>query len=191
MSKQVAPLYTPTVMSLRWPIKSDKGEDLCELTLKLIDHGDHAAVLDSDPDEREAFAEFARLSCGLSADEVKRLKAPDWNKLRLQLSDLVTKGSEHFLKSSGVKFEKDSPVLLKPLFGDDGQTITKVDLEVPSVATTDLMRKQADAAARTDFITMSCAGLSKAELAQLSCPDWNYLQGRLNDFLNESADFFQ
>jgi hypothetical protein len=191
MSKQVTPLYTPTVMPLRWPIKSDKGEELKELTLNLIDNGDRNNVLEGEPEDRQVYAEFARLSCGLSADEVKRLKKPDWNKLQLLLADLVVKGSDHFLKDSGVKFEKDSPVLLKPIIGDDGRTISKVDLEVPSVATTDLMLKQEDATARTNFITMSCTKLSATELGQLSCPDWNYLQGRLSDFLNESADFCQ
>lgn len=191
MTQKRAPLYKPYVISLRWPIERDNGEGLKKLTLNLISHGDHAAVLDDDPDEREAFAEFARLSCGLSAQEVSRLKAPDWNALRLKLSDLVAKPSGHFLKDAGKKFNKDVPVLLKPIAGDDGQEIAEVELEVPSVATIDLMDKQINALARSNFLTMSCTSLSLNELNQLSCPDWNALQGQLNDFLNESADFFQ
>ena len=190
MSKK-APEYTPDVMPLRWPIKDDKGAEIKELTLSLISHGDHADVLSDDPDDRDAFAEFARLSCGLTLEEVKRLKAPDWNTLRLKLSDLVTKPSAHFFKALGVKIDPYRPQLLAPVQRDDGSTATHVALEVPSVATTDLMQKQPDAMARTMFITMSCTGFSKAELDRLSAPDWTQLQERLNDFLNESAAYFQ
>lgn len=188
MTKQTH--FQPETLTLRWPIKDDKGNDITTLTLGAIYHGDHAEVLAGDPEEREAFAQFARLSCGLSANEVKHLKMPDWNALRLKLSDLVAKGSDFFFKRAGVAIDTDKPLLLIPIQGDDGRTIEAVELQVPSVETTDLMQKQPNAEARSQFITMSCTGLSHDELNRLSAPDWNYLQGRINDFLNETADYF-
>lgn len=188
MTKQ--PLFQPETITLRWPITDDKNGAITALTLKMITHSDHAEVLAGEPDEREAFAQFARLSCGLSASEVKRLKMPDWNKLKLHLSDLVAKGSDFFFKRAGIAFDVDSPPLLVPIEGDNGQPIDKVELQVPSVETTDLMMKHGDPEARSLFITLACTGLSKGEVGRLSAPDWNYLQGRINDFLNEAADFF-
>lgn len=182
--------FQPETLPLRWPIKDEKNNEVTSLTLNAIAHGDHAKVLASDPEEREAFAEFARLSCGLTATEVKRMKMPDWNALRLKLSDLVSKGSDFFLQKAGVTIDPERPQLLIPIQGDAGNTIDHVYLQVPSVETTDLMQKQPDSEARSQFITMACTGLSNDELNRLSAPDWNYLQGRINDFLNETADYF-
>jgi len=183
-------IFKPATLTLRWPIKDEKNNEITTLNLATIFHCDHADVLATDPDERHAFAEFARLSCGLSAVEVKRLKMPDWNALRLKLSDLVSKGSDFFFDQSEIKLDPEKPQLLIPIQGDDGSTIERIELQVPSVETTDLMQKQVDGEARSRFITLSCTGLSPDELDRLSCPDWNYLQGRINDFLNETADYF-
>jgi len=183
-------IFKPASLTLRWPIQDEKNNEITTLNLAAIFHCDHAKVLADDPDERTAFAEFARLSCGLSAVEVKRLKMPDWNALKLKLSDLVSKGSDFFFAQSDIKINPEKPQLLIPIQGDDGGTIECIELQVPSVETTDLMQKQADGEARSRFITMSCTGLSANELDRLSSPDWNYLQGRINDFLNETADYF-
>ena len=182
--------FKPEVLNLRWPIQSDNGDSITNLTLNVINHGDHANVLADTTEEREAFGRFAGLSCALSASEVKRLKMPDWNTLRLKLSDLVAKGSDFFFKRDGVTIDTDHPQLLIPIIADDGRKIEKVELQVPSVETTDLMQKQPDDNARSLFISMSCTGLSKSELDRLSAPDWNYLQGRISDFLNETADYY-
>ena len=70
----------------------------------------------------------------------------------------------------GVVFDPDSPVLLQPIVGDDGNKISKIDIEVPAVDTLDLMLKMESQEERTLFITMKCTGLSKGELGRLSTP---------------------
>lgn len=182
-------LFQPEVLTLRWPVQSATGS-LTALTLRLISHADHAKVLEDHKDETQIFTEFARLSCGIAADEVNRMKAPDWNKLRLKLSDLVAKGSDFYFKRAGVAFNPDSPLLLQPILSDTNETISELVLEIPTVATTELMKKHTNPDERNLFITMACTGLSAKEISRLSAPDWNHLQGRINSFLNETADYF-
>jgi hypothetical protein len=88
-------------------------------------------------------------------------------------------------------FNPDSPALLLPIVGDDGQDKTAYTLRPPTVATTDLMEAHNDDWERTLFISTSCTGFSRAELEQMCLPDWNQLQGRLIDFLEKSAEFFR
>lgn len=183
--------YTAAILALQWPIQVVAGHEIQSLKLELISHSAHAAVLAESSDERVVFGKFAELSCGLTEADVKQLKMPDWNSLRLKLSDIVSKSSSFFFKQMGVPFDPDSPGLLAPITGDDGRTITELSLQVPSVAAADIMSKFSTATERSEFITMHCAGLSKKELAQLSAPDWNHLQERLQAFLNEPADSFR
>ncbi|WP_421854470.1 hypothetical protein [Marinomonas sp.] len=56
---------------------------------------------------------------------------------------------------------------------------------------TDLMDTHEDEWERTIFISSSCSGFTKDELARLSLPDWNQLQERLIDFLERPADYFR
>lgn len=189
MSKNKTTLFVKEEMKLRWPLKGP-GTAVTVLALGLVLHADHAAVLAANDDETKIFAEFARLSCGLTAEQVGDLKTPDWNKLRLKLSDLVAKPSSFFFQRAGIAFDADAPLLLHPITSDTGELITEIELQVPSVSTTELMKKQLNAEARSTFITMSCTGLSATEISRLSCPDWNHLQERINSFLNETADFF-
>ncbi|MCH9691008.1 MAG: phage tail assembly protein [Gammaproteobacteria bacterium] len=183
--------FKPETMTLRWPIRSDQGKEVTQLILQSICHGDHAAALADKADERQAFARCARFSCGLTETEVKRLKMPDWNTLRLKISDLVSQDSEFFLQRAGIAINADCPQLMIPIQGDDGRKIDSIALTVPTVETTDLMQKQQNELDRNAFISRSCTGLSSSELNRLSAPDWNYLQKRVGNFLNESADYFR
>lgn len=183
-------LFQPETLNLRWPVQSGTRE-ISSLTLTLISHADHAKVLkDHDGNETKIFTEFARLSCGLSEDEVSRIKTPDWNTLRLKLSDLVAKGSDFYFKRASIAFNPDSPLLLQPITSDTGSLITELTLQIPTVATTELMKKHTDPEQRNLFITIACTDLTPGEISRLSAPDWNHLQGRINSFLNETADYF-
>lgn len=180
--------YHAETIKLHWPITDDKGQPLTQLTLQMVSHLDHVRVIEeSDDNEEQAFVKFAHLACGLSHSEIKRLKMPDWNSIRLKLTELVTNGSDHFITQP----DGDSAWLLVPINGDDDSLIEQIELQIPSVETTEIMQKQATLEDKNLFITMSCTGLTKGEIAQLSAPDWNYLQGRISNFLNETADFFR
>uniref|UniRef100_A0A6M3J569 Putative tail assembly chaperone n=1 Tax=viral metagenome TaxID=1070528 RepID=A0A6M3J569_9ZZZZ len=178
--------YTPKKINLRWALACG----LATLSVGLLTHAAHAEALKDNPPERQAFERFAVLSCGLTAEQVKQMKTPDWNTLRLALSDVVSKPSSFFFEQAGVKFDPDNPVLLQPITADAGHVISEIKLEVPDVGATDIMASLPTTEQRSEFITMNCTGLSKTELARLSVPDWNHLQGRLNAFLNEPADSF-
>ncbi|MBF4377418.1 phage tail assembly protein, partial [Vibrio anguillarum] len=68
-------MWKPIEVTLCWPVKDDKDQEIKVLVLKPITRGDHKAVLDevNAEDERKVFEKFASISCGLTADEVKRL----------------------------------------------------------------------------------------------------------------------
>lgn len=174
------------------PLKKDDGSEAAELVLKPLTQGERAAIMKDEPEEREAFKRLACACCGLSIAEVERLKMPDWNTLVLKLSDWVSQTSAYFAKADkkNSKVDDGHPLLLA-VNGDDGRLISKVTLTLPSLATTELMMKQVDDNAKNGFISRACTGLSAAELDKLSCPDWNSLQRRINDFLNETADYFR
>ncbi|WP_018691322.1 phage tail assembly protein [Algicola sagamiensis] len=184
-------MYTPEVYQLHWPITGEDGQKKSAVTLHLISHGEHAKAVADEPDERTAFARFAQLSCGLNEKEVQQLKVPDWNYLCQQLSSMVTKESAYFFAKLDTAYEPDIPQLLLPILGDNGQTISSIQLTMPTVATTDVMLAQTDDEQKSRFITASCSGLSPSELDRLSAPDWNALQGRIHDFLHKTADYFR
>ncbi len=185
-------MWKPIEITLRWPVKDDKDQEMKLLVLKPISRESHKAILDEvgTEDERKIFEKFAAVSCGLTADEVKRLKFPDYNSMIRHLSDYVARPSSFFFEQDGKKLCDDSPELLVPIKGDNGQTISLIELKVPTVQTVDIMNALPDQDAKTEWLTEDCTGLSKAELNRLSTQDWNQLQGRLNDFLNKTADFF-
>jgi hypothetical protein len=89
------------------------------------------------------------------------------------------------------EFDNAIPALLIPIQGDDGQEKPCYKLRPPTVATTDLMDTYSNEWERTIFISSSCSGFSQAELERLSLPDWNQLQERLIDFLEQPADYFR
>ncbi len=89
------------------------------------------------------------------------------------------------------KFNVNRPQLLIPIVGDDGKSVTCYKLKPPTVHITDLMDTYDDEWERTIFISANCTGLSENELGLLCLPDWNQLQGRLIDFLAQSAEYFR
>ena len=186
-------MWKPIELNLHWPIKSDKGEDIKVLVLNPITRKEHKSVLDevNSEDERKVFDKFAFISCGLTADEVKRLSYPDYNSLVRHLSDYVARPASFFTEQNGKKLDSDSPHLLVPIKGDNGQTISQIELKVPTVQAVDIMNSLPDQDAKSDWITSDCTSLSQTELNLLSTQDWNQIQGRLNDFLNKTADYFQ
>ena len=56
---------------------------------------------------------------------------------------------------------------------------------------TKVMKKLATNKERAEFITAHCTGLMIPDLAGLTVPDWTQLQERIDDFLNQPADFFR
>lgn len=170
---------------LAWPIKDDKGQELTKVTINLLTMGQHRELSKKDTDQLRG---FISASTGLSTKELKSLVRPDYNSIRELVLELMNASAATLI--DGFDSSAD-PVLLNPFQGDDGQDKTSYVLRPPTVATTDLMETHKDEWERTLFISASCSGFSHTELERLSLPDWNLLQERLIDFLEESADFFR
>lgn len=181
-------MYTSQTYTLRWPIILEE-KTIESVQINLINHAQHKEVLKSDPDEMEAFPKFIMLATGLTDAEVKKIKGPDFNSLRLKISDIVSKPTSHFIDN----IDLDKPQLLQPFTGEDGQVRESLDIDIPDVAAIQRMHKLSsqDKEKATLWISMQCTGLTEKDIETMSVPDYNQLQERLGSFLNESADSFQ
>lgn len=199
--------WKPAPHTLRWPLTVD-DEQLTALTLRPILHGEHADLiarmeahkadkanegkpLADDEYDHLVFLSLATLATGLDEKTLLKLKKPDFNGLAQRVFELVSAKSLAFMDAEQrAEVEPDAPLLLVPVKCSDGITREAIALEVPDLETTQMMRKISDRRERAEFITAKCTGLIAHDLAQLTVPDWNTLQARLNDFLNETGDFF-
>lgn len=200
--------WKPAPHPLRWPLTVG-DETLTALTLRPILHGEHADLiarmeahktdkanegkpLDDDEYDHLVFLALAVLATGLEEKSLLKLKRPDFNGLAQCVFELVSAKSLTFMDADQrAKADPDEPPLLVPLKCSDGITRDAIALEVPDLETTQMMRKISDRRERAEFITAKCTGLIAHDLAQITVPDWNTLQARLNDFLNMTGDFFR
>lgn len=199
--------WTPAPHTLRWPLTVDE-KPMSALPLRPILHGEHADLItrmeshkedcanDGKPladDEYDhlVFLSLATLATGLGEKTLLKLKRPDFNGLAQRVFELVSSKSMAFMDATQrAGADPDEPPLLVPVKCSDGITRDAIGLEVPDLETTQMMRKITERRERAEFITAKCTGLIAHDLAQLTVPDWNTLQARLNDFLNETGDFF-
>lgn len=199
--------WKPAPHTLRWPLTVG-DETLNELPMRPILHGEHAdliARMDShktdkanegkpladDEYDHLVFLSLATMATGLEEKTLLKLKKPDFNGLAQRVFELVSSKSFAFMDATQrAEAEPDEPPLLVPVKCSDGITRDAIALEVPDLEATQMMRKISDRRERAEFITAKCTGLIAHDLAQLTVPDWNTLQARLNDFLNETGDFF-
>lgn len=193
--------WTPQPHPLNWPLEI-AGETRDALPLRPIRHGEHAELLKKDATAKAKdgkglgdtalFLALASLATGLEEATLKRLKRPDYNGLQRRVLELVSQDADHFLEAlpEGEEDDPDAPRLLEPLIRPDGRTLERIPLEVPDLETTLLMEKIGDRYEAAEFITAKCTGLTVQELAEMTVPDWNALQGRIDAFLNQAGDFF-
>ncbi|MCW6036831.1 phage tail assembly protein [Spirulina subsalsa FACHB-351] len=202
-------MWKPAPHPLRWPL-TVADETLTALPLRPILHGEHADLiarmeahkaeqaaqgkpLDDDEYDNQVFLALAVLTTGLDEKTLLKLKRPDFNGLAQRVFELVSAKSTAFMDADmqARASDPDAPPLLVPIKCSDGITRDAITLEVPDLEATQLMRKYTDRRQRAEFITAKCTGLMVQDLAQLTAPDWNTLQARLNDFLNMTGDFFR
>lgn len=182
-------MFEPKAHELVWPVEDDKGQELSNVKINLLTMGQHRELSKIHKGkDTDLLRGCISASTGLSTKELKSLVTPDYNTIRDFVLELMHASASTLI--AGFDSSAD-PVLLHSFQGDDGQDKTSYVLRPPTVATTDLMETHKDEWERTLFISASCSGFSHAELERLSLPDWNLLQERLIDFLEESADFFR
>lgn len=175
--------------ALRWPILGEQDERIESIQLRPLRHGDHVAAVEKLKDEDDRLLALLQATTGLPETVLTRLKRPDYNTLARTLLEMVTFNSAYFLADQGVVIDPDQPVLLVPVHAG-GRLLESLSLEVPTLHATRAMAKLKTATERAEFITAHCTGLMLPELSQLSTPDWNQLQERLDSFLNEPAASF-
>ncbi|ADZ91111.1 hypothetical protein GV054_09205 [Marinomonas mediterranea] len=185
------PEFKVKTHELVWPIDSDKGEQIHQITFQLMDMETHRALSQSiQNDDTKLLRACICESTGLTDKELKRLVTPDYTSIQTKVLELMNATASKLMDNKNA-FDLNAPLLLQPINGDDGRDINQYKLKPPTVATTDLMDTHEDEWQRTLFISSSCTGLSQTELGRLSLPDWNQLQERLIDFLEKPAAYFR
>ena len=183
--------WTIDAYTLHWSLTTADGSTIDTLELKPILHGDHARIIEAYTDDDDRLIQLLSASCGVAASTLEELRRPDYNSLAMRIAELVTQDAAHFMEEARAAHQNpDAPELLLPITVN-GEKITSVTLSVPTLKASRLMTKCKTAYERAEFITAHCTGLMLPDLALLSVPDWNTLQERINDFLNEPADSFQ
>lgn len=184
-------MFQPKKHPLVWPIESDKSEPIQTVTIHTITMGQHRDLSEkhkTNKTDTKLLRACISESTGLTEKELKTLVTPDYTSIQNHVLELMNTTASHLIEG---EFDKAAPALLIPIQGDDGQQKASYKLRPPTVATTDLMDTHEDEWERTTFISSSCSGFTKDELARLSLPDWNQLQERLIDFLERPADYFR
>lgn len=183
--------WTIDPYTLRWPLTAADGTAIDTLHLRPILHGDHARIIEQFSDDDDRLIQLLAVSSGVDATVLEELRRPDYNSLAARIAELVTQSAEHFMDETRAStLDVDAPELLLPITVN-GQDVISLALKVPTLKASRLMSQYKTAYERAEFITAHCTGLMLPDLAQLSVPDWNALQERINDFLNEPADSFQ
>lgn len=182
--------WTPPLHILLSPITADDGTQIEQITLKpLLYAAQKEALARAGDDEDDQFFELALLATGLSVKELDQLKRPDYVSIAQYVHDMSTRPTSYFLEPVG-DAELDAVTLLQPL-AVAGRTLAELNLEMPVLRATKAMKKLKTPKERAEFITAHCTGLMIPDLALLTVPDWTQLQGRIDDFLNKPAAFFQ
>ncbi|NKI46439.1 phage tail assembly protein [Pseudomonas fluorescens] len=183
--------WMPPLHILLSPITADTGAMIEQVQLKpLFYAAQKDALARAGDDEDDQFFELAKLATGLSEKELDQLKRPDYVSIAQYVHEMSTRPASFFLKEQDVTTH-DQPVhLLLPLEAA-GRNLSELPLEMPALRATKVMKKLATNKERAEFITAHCTGLMIPDLAGLTVPDWTELQERIDDFLNQPADFFR
>lgn len=164
--------------------------EVTELTFRPFHYGEYKdalAKVDTNDDDA-VFEALAVLATGEPLAVIEQLKQPDYIALSQQVAKYVQSSTEDYL---GAPADPDEVELLIPV-DLDGQLRTSLRLTMPALKAVKIMKKLRTGDERSAWITAHCASLFAAtDCRALSIPDWNQLQGRINDFLNEPAAFFQ
>lgn len=159
--------------------------ELNELTVRFLTHAEHKAAL-KNKDEFDQIDELIIAATGIDKAQIEQLSTVDFNELEHRVLEQVEYPSSYFLSD---EIKPDNPRLLVPI-GD----VDEVELSTPTVKHSRMMQKiktDKDPDAQAQWLTKACTGLDDAQIDQLSLPDWNQIQRRLNDFLNQASDFFR
>jgi len=183
--------WMPPLHVLLSPITADTGAIIEQVQLKPLYYAAQKdALARAGDDEDDQFFELAKLATGLSEKELDQLKRPDYVSIAQYVHEMSTRPASFFLGEQADSTHDQPVQLLLPLDAA-GRNLIELPLEMPALRATKVMKTLATNKERAEFITAHCAGLMIPDLAGLTVPDWTELQERIDDFLNQPADFFR
>lgn len=183
--------WMPPLHRLLSPVTADTGATIEQVQLKPLYYAAQKdALARAGEDEDDQFFELAKLATGLSEKELDQLKRPDYVTIAQYVHEMSTRPASFFLDKPAASTHDQPIQLLQPLDAA-GRVFTEFSLEMPALRATKVMKKLATNKERAEFITAHCTGLMIPDLAHLTVPDWTALQERIDDFLNQPADFFR
>lgn len=183
--------WMPPLHVLLSPITADTGALIEKIQLQpLFYAAQKEALARAGDDEDDQFFELAKLATGLSEKELDQLKRPDYVSIAQYVHEMSTQPTSFFLGEPEEPARYEQVTLLLPLQAA-GRSLSVLPLEMPALRATKAMKKLATNKERAEFITAHCTGLMIPDLAGLSVPDWTDLQERIDDFLNQPADYFR
>lgn len=189
---QPKPWINP-VHPLRFPVELPDGSRLERVEVFPFTVGEHrAALAKAGKDEDARYEALAVLATGLDVAALEVLKRTDYISLQILLQEYISLPATYYqeLDREAADFDPDDVPLMIPIKGI-GKVIERVAIEPPSVKVTKGMAKLKTADEKADFCTSACTGIPVEVLNRMSIPDWTQLQGRLDDFLNKPASYFQ
>jgi hypothetical protein len=183
------------VHPLRWPLA-----DLSAVTVSTVSIGTMRELrakfnMDS-PDEakqdRHGFGVAVfRAHTGLDDEQRGLLTHPDLNSINLFIHELVMTPTTELVSHSGTAANSDEFNLLVPVVDPfrGKEPVINVTMQPPTVRLTDSVRELSEFDQQRELIS-SCTSLTPDTVMKLHMPDWLAMQGRMLDFLAETADYF-
>lgn len=185
--------YTRT-HPLRWPVAGLTSVTISTVTIGLMRELRAKFKMDSRDEAEMDKHGFAVAVClahtGLTEEQRGNLTKPDLNSITQHVHELVMTSSSELVNNTE-KVEADQFPLLVPVVdpirGQD--PVTMVTMRPPTVRLTDSVRELGEFERERELVA-TCTDLLPDTVMRLHMPDWLALQRRLNDFLEETADYF-
>lgn len=178
----------PVIKHTLYKPVNDGAVQLTELTFKPMTYAVYSSI-DIQRDDDQVIEDFATALTDISPQAFEHISSPDFVSISEIILRQINQKSPKWVDGLTISHERVS--LAMPIQGDDGRTISEIELKVPSVKTRKLLKVQPTEQKKQTFITNACTGLSETEINRLFMPDWIQLQENIDHFLNKAAGFFQ
>lgn len=182
------------VHPLRWPIAGLTSITISTVSIGLMRELRAKFKMDSRDESEKDKHGFSVAVClahtGLTEEQRGELTKPDLNSITKHVHELVMKSNSELVDSAEKAQEDHFPLLVPvvdPFRGND--PITIVTMRPPTVRLTDSVRELGEFDRERELVA-TCTDLMPETVMELHMPDWIALQRRLNDFLEETADYF-
>ena len=137
--------WMPPLHRLLSPITADTGATIEQVQLKPLYYAAQKdALARAGEDEDDQFFELAKLATGLSEKELDQLKRPDYVTIAQFVHEMSTRPASFFLGEPAPSSHEQPVQLLLPVDAG-GRTHAELELEMPALRATKVMKKLATA----------------------------------------------